>query len=53
LSDVSAHGATVASESALPDTFNLFMSLDAKEGRRCRAVSRSGLEVGVEFVSGG
>lgn len=50
LSNVSARGATIASDSPLPDTFDLFLSLDAGEGRRCHAVSRSGLEVGVEFT---
>jgi hypothetical protein len=53
LSEVSARGATIASESAMPDTFDLFLSLDSKQGRRCRVISRAGLEVGVEFLSGG
>jgi hypothetical protein len=52
LSDISVRGATVASEGALPDTFDLFLSLDSKEGRRCRVISRAGLEVGVEFLGG-
>jgi hypothetical protein len=53
LSEVSARGAIIASETQLPDTFDLYLSLDAKEGRRCRTVSRSGPEVGVEFLSPG
>jgi hypothetical protein len=53
LSDVSARGATITSESVLPDNFDFFLSLDSKEGRRCRVVSRSELAVGVEFLSAG
>jgi len=49
LRNVSDKRATVASPSPLPDTFDLFVTLDSKLGRRCSVVSRSGNEVGVEF----
>ena len=49
LRDFSDQRATVASLSPLPDTFDLFLTLDSKLGRRCSVVSRSGNEVGVKF----
>jgi hypothetical protein len=49
LRDVSDQRATVASSTPLPDTFDLFLTLDSKLGRRCNVVSRSGDEVDVEF----
>ena len=48
--EVSDRSATVASPNHLPDVFDLFLSLEAKEGRSCRAVSRSGDQVAVEFI---
>jgi hypothetical protein len=52
LRSVSDEFATIASPSPLPDTFDLFLTLDSKLGRRCNVVSRSGDEVGVRFSDG-
>jgi hypothetical protein len=49
LFEVSDKGATIASASVLPDTFDLFLNLDCKVGRSCKVTSRAGNEVGVEF----
>ena len=49
LRDVSDQRATITSPNPLPDTFDLFLTLDAKVGRRCNVVSRSGNAVSVEF----
>jgi hypothetical protein len=51
LSNVTDRGATVTSESPLPDSFDLFISLDATSCRRCQVMSRSGLEVNVAFAN--
>jgi hypothetical protein len=49
---VSDKRATIISPSPLPDTFDFYLSLDSKVGRRCMVISRSENEVGVEFLGG-
>lgn len=50
LFEVSDKGAMIASSSALPHAFDLFLTLNGKVGRSCRVTSRSGNEVWVEFL---
>jgi hypothetical protein len=49
---VSDKRATIISPSPLPDTFDFYLSLDSKVGRRCMVISRSENKVGVEFLGG-
>jgi hypothetical protein len=49
---ISDRRATIASPSPLPDTFDFYLSLDNKVGRSCKVTTRSGNEVGVEFLDG-
>jgi hypothetical protein len=51
VTDISARGARLYSETATPDRFTLAMDDDGREIRRdCRVVWRLGGELGVEFV---
>jgi hypothetical protein len=51
--DVSDTGARLVTDAAdeIPDTFYIYMSLDFSSRRVCRAVWRSGKQIGVEFVN--
>ena len=51
VSEVTGQGATIISQSNLPERFQLFLASDEKTGRSCRAVARSGPEVRVEFLN--
>jgi hypothetical protein len=50
LFQLTEQAATIGSIGALPDTFELFLSLEQEKGHRCRVVSRDGAEVSVEFL---
>jgi len=50
LFEVSNEGATINSQGALPDTFDVFFALGTNAGRRCRVVARSGGKVDVKFL---
>jgi hypothetical protein len=51
IDDISESGAhlTLKSESELPDTFVLLLTVNGEARRNCRVVWRDGLNVGVEF----
>jgi hypothetical protein len=50
LFELTERTASIGSAGSLPDTFELFLSLDQDTGQRCRVVSRAGAEVSVEFL---
>jgi hypothetical protein len=41
----------VTAPDEIPDTFYIYTSLDSSSRRHCRAVWRTGTQIGIEFVS--